>query len=226
MTPGAVRCFGEEPEVGECAERGDGGWSCDVETSFDESRRQHRLLEGEVDELVRSAAGRFLDGRAVALAEVGELLGTSDRIDGLCCDRVEEQREPALEVSVLADALQCCVVLVSSFLEVGGDVQDWCREAVANHEEEDDEESAEPTVAVEERMDGLELVVEEGLLDERRQGRLFVDERFEIVEEVAEFIRWWRNEGRGLDRGAGRTDPVLRRAELPGCRCGLEPRRG
>jgi len=43
---------------------------------------------------------------------------------------------------------------------------------------------------------------------------LLQDGRQRLVEEVAELIGWWRNEGRCLDRGAGRTDPVLRRAEL------------
>ena len=54
---------------------------------------------------------------------------------------------------------------------------------------ERDQKAADAPVAVEERMDRLELDVEQPRLDERRQSRLvFVDEGFEGGEASGEFV--------------------------------------
>jgi hypothetical protein len=50
---GAVCCFGEDSEVGDNAERGERRWPCDFESLLDDPRGEYRLLEGEVDELIR-----------------------------------------------------------------------------------------------------------------------------------------------------------------------------
>ena len=184
LTPWAVSGLGEDAEVGkdpECCER---GRSCDGQSLLDDPGGEDGLFEGEVDELVRRASCRVLNAYAVLLSEIGELFGATDGVDGLGGDSVEEHGQPGVDVTSLAHSLECFEVRGASFLEVGRYVEQWCWKPVADDEEEDDEQSSEATVAVEEWVDRLELVVQECGLDERWQSRLFMNESLQVVEEA------------------------------------------
>ena len=115
---------------------------------------------------------------------------------------------------MFADALERVVVLLATGLEVGRQVQERLGQPVPDDEEEHDQQPSEPAVAVEERVDRLELVVQQRGLDERWQSRVLVDEALEIAQQLGRSVRRRRHERGGLDRGAGRPDPVLGGAEL------------
>ncbi len=84
------------------------------------------------------------------------------------------------------------------------------------HQEQHDEQPAESAVAVEERVDRLELVLDQRSLHQRWQLGLLVHEALEVAEQVAQLVRWRRHERRRLDRGAGCPDPVLGGSHLSG----------
>src|SRR2546430_5653822 len=56
-------------------------------------------------------------------------------------------------------------------LKVGGEIQQWLRQATTLDEKQRDEEAPDAAVAVEERMDRLELLVHQRALNEIRGDR-------------------------------------------------------
>jgi hypothetical protein len=61
------------------------------------------VLQCKVDHLVRHPAGDGLDGNAVSLAEVSELLSPNERVVRLCSNRIKEHRKPTIDIPLLAD---------------------------------------------------------------------------------------------------------------------------
>jgi hypothetical protein len=82
-------------------------------------------------------------------------------------------------------------------------------------EQERDQQPPDAAIAVEERVDGLELRVRHRCVDERRE-LLVMEERLQVPERFTETMRSWRNERCGRERRVTRADPVLRGAELAG----------
>ena len=70
------------------------------------------------------------------------------------------------------------------------------------------QQAPEPAVAVEVGMQGLELDVEKPDPHERWQAALVVNGAFKVAQELAQPMRWWRNEV-GVAR-ARASDSVLR----------------
>ena len=64
-------------------------------------------------------------------------------------------------------------------------------------QEKRDEQTSEPAIAVEERMDRLELHMGQGSLDQQRQARgVFVEKRFQIGHARLDLAgRWWHEVG-------------------------------
>jgi hypothetical protein len=130
---------------------------------------------------------------------------------------VEEESNPTIEVTSAPHVLKVFVVLRLTFLEVGTDIQERLGEHSLLHEEEADEEAAKPAVAIQERVDRLELVMNQSAADEHGKARtLLVEELLPIGEGIHHLLWWRRHEGRILDRCSALTDPVLRPAELAG----------
>ncbi len=105
----------------------------------------------------------------------GSLLGVA----GLASCASEEERQPGHEVTVLAGDQQVVVVLAAVLLEVRREVEERLGQRVAEHEHQGDEQTPDPAVAVEERVDDLELVVRDRELHEQGQVS-FVEEPLQI----------------------------------------------
>ena len=106
-------------------------------------------------------------------------------------------------------------------LEIGGEIQERLREPAARDEKEDHENAAQAPVAVDERVDGFELRVSHGTLDEIGQPVALGQESLQLVERRTHLRYRRRNVRRSGQCGAGRPDPVLRGPELA-----RRPRRG
>jgi len=63
-------------------------------------------------------------------------------------------------------------------------------------------------------VDRLELVVNQGALDQLGHVALMVGEAFEVVQTAAESVRWRRHEYRDVEGVGRRADPVLGSSEL------------
>src|SRR5258708_30231185 len=85
-------------------------------------------------------------------------------------------------------------------------------------EQERDQEAPDPSVAVEVRVDALELGVGETGEDQKRWRGLGVEELLECVESLLHLGNRWRDERRLFQGGTFRSNPVLGAAELAGCR--------
>lgn len=177
LTPRSARSLREDPEPGELAERREGGRAGHLDPPLDRPCRENRVFEGQFRHLVRDPAGSRLHLGAVLLADIGETLGSCDRVFRLRADTIEEQREPSVEVASLPHCLERVVVVVATPLEIRRQVvEKRLGEPAPHDEEEHDQQPSEPAVAIEERVDRLELVVEQGGLDQRGQPGVLVNE--------------------------------------------------
>src|SRR4051812_22816773 len=81
----------------------------------------------------------------------------------------EEELEPLFPRALRSDTLEVVVVGVPMLLEVEAQVQQRLREHLVGAEQQRDQEPTDAAVAVEKRMDRLELDVSERGLDEDRR---------------------------------------------------------
>ena len=89
---------------------------------------------------------------------------------------VEEELQPGSPLTVRTHALQQDVVLVAMALQIGGEVQQRARQTLAVDQEQRDKQPPQAAVAADERVDGLELLVQHGALDEVGERTLVVEE--------------------------------------------------
>ena len=82
-------------------------------------------------------------------------------------------------------------------------------------QQERDQQSPDPAVPVEKGVDGLELGVRQADADERRQTvRVAMQKVLQSAQGVRDFVGRRRNEDGLVERAAGGTDPILRRAVI------------
>jgi hypothetical protein len=78
-----------------------------------------------------------------------------------------------------------------------------------------DEQTPHSAIPVQERMDRLEVLVDEGALDELWELIPLVQELLPSREGFLHFVRWRWNIRRGLGRTPRRANPILRPSEFP-----------
>ena len=110
--------------------------------------------------------------------------------------------------------------------QVDAQIEEWPGKNAPLAEIKRDEQPPHPTVPIDERMDRLELRMNETDLDQGRTPVLRYDERFEICEQFRYFFRGRGDEGCRMQIRASRTDPVLYHADLsrlfPSAACPFE----
>src|SRR6266498_1531461 len=99
-------------------------------------------------------------------------------------------------------------------LEERAEIEQRLLEELLRLQQERDEQPADAAVAVEKRMDRLELIVNERQADQRREMRLGVQELLEQVERGVHLRDRRRDVRRLRDLRSRLPDPVLHRAEL------------
>ena len=77
------------------------------------------------------------------------------------------------------------------------------------NEQERNEQSADSTVAVEERVDRFELRMGQPAVNQCGEFTFVVEIPLERVEGLSHLVRRWRYEGGGGKRGILRPDPVM-----------------
>ena len=151
---------------------------------------------------------------AVLLAQRHERARLGGGALGRLPDGDQEEEQPRRPGAVGAHRLEQAVVLVAVGLDVGGGIEHRVREAAALDEEQRDEQAAEPAVALEERVDGLEALVQERALHERREAGALSDEPVPLGERRVHLGHRRGHVDRRLDGRPRRSDPVLAAAEL------------
>jgi hypothetical protein len=85
---------------------------------------------------------------------------------------------------------------------------------LALDEKQGDQQTTDPAVAIEKRMDRLKLLVHDRALHEVGQRVAFVQKFLPVREQLGQFFRRRRHVGRGGRRAAGGANPILRTAEF------------
>src|SRR5690606_27196199 len=161
------------------------------------------------------AASLALDPAPVVAEHGGETLRRLDRSLRRHTHALQEESEPGLPVAFPPDEVEQRVVLLAVLLEVEAEVEQRIAQHAVVAEQKRDQEPADAAVAVEERMDRLELHVGEAGPDEVRQAVA------PIVEEALERSHRVRDRGvrrrheHGITR-PGAADPVLGTPKLAG----------
>ena len=129
------------------------------------------------------------------------------RVEGLELDTREEELKPVIDQSLLTDLLEPMVVLGSVRLEVPGDVQQRMLQSSGLRQHQVDQKAPDSAVSVQERMDGLELVVHETTPNEDGQLTRRVDEILPVTQRIGEHVRQRRHEDGSVWIVVGSADP-------------------
>src|SRR5579872_2216946 len=106
----------------------------------------------------------------------------------------QKKIKPGLPVALGPDSVQEIVVGYPVLLEEQAEIENRLTKHAGGAQQEGDQQPAEATVAVEERMDRLKLDVCEARLDQQRDVRMvFVQEQFESAHAIEHHLRWRRN---------------------------------
>jgi len=106
----------------------------------------------------------------------------------------QEELQPTLPVPVKAHRGQPGEVFVAVLAKVGAEIEDRTRQGAALTEQHRDEESPHATVTVEERVDSLELGVNEPAAYQERESAVALRLMYEMLEcreSVTHFLGWW-----------------------------------
>ena len=196
-------------------EGGVGGGGGETEFGHEARDGDHGLFLEDVVELDRGGpfAAEGVEAGAVLLKNLEQSAGGVGGLVGGFFDALQEEIEPLFPGAVGADALEEFVVGAAVFFEKKAEIEERLGQDAVVAEQHRDEEAAGAAVAVEERVDGLELRVGEAGADEGGHV-VVVKEEFERAHAREDLV------GRGRDEegvaGARAGDPVLRGAEFAG----------
>jgi hypothetical protein len=84
--------------------------------------------------------------------------------------------------------------------EVGREIEKRAGETVTEYQVEDDDQSAQPAIPIEERVNGLELIMEETALYEYWDGLVLVEEALPVRQKGPDLFWWRRYEGGTVER--------------------------
>src|SRR5690606_1273734 len=113
--------------------------------------------------------------RAIRLNEPEKLARGCDRLLRDRRDALEEVSDPPFPIACRAHAIEAAVVFRPMAFEVEAEIEEGLREESPILEEERHQEPSDAPVAIEERVNRLELHVKEARSDERRQIVVRVD---------------------------------------------------
>src|SRR5208282_2227535 len=123
--------------------------------------------------------------------------------------------EPGLPISVGADAVKQFIISLPIRLEIQAEVKNGLTDSASDAQQERNQQAAQPSVSVQEGVNGFELYMHEGRLHEEWQVfRLAMQELFERTHALHDLLRWWRN--KCSVAGPRASNPVLCLAEFAG----------
>ena len=137
----------------------------------------------------------------------------------------QEELQPPLPVPLRTHGQQSVIILLAVLLQVVAEVKQRPGKDAAPAQVKGDQQAADAAVAVQKGMDGLELGVDQGDLDQGRQAVPGVDEFFQVRDQCLDISGGRRHEDRFGQRCAGSADPILRSAVFAR-RLGLPPNSG
>ena len=102
--------------------------------------------------------------------QVQYLLSTPCCVRRLFGNRLQEERQPFLPLTALANCKQSGVVLITMSFEVGAEIQKRLRQKIPVAQKQRHQQSADATIAVDEGVHRFELVMNQPEPDQRRIG--------------------------------------------------------
>lgn len=149
----------------------------------------------------------------VPLKECEEAPGGSCCLGRDCDDAFQEELDPFLPVALGAYGLEQFVVTAAVLFEIQGEIEQGLAEEPFSVQEEGDEQPPGAAIAIQKRVDGLELHMCEGCANEHGSGDgLAVEEVLQGPHALDDGI-WWRRDVAYV-AGAGAADPVLAATEF------------
>lgn len=150
------------------------------------------------------------------LLQILEAHGPLAGIPGLLRHPPEKELGPLTPGALLAYRQKQIVVVLPVLFEKCTEIKQRQGQEVSVHQQKSDRQPADATIAIQEGMNGLKLVVNESQTDKRGISVLDVQIFFEGIQGFLHFRHWRRHKLRVLDSRAGPPDPVLGAAEFAG----------
>ena len=145
------------------------------------------------------ATGSGLSRSRIHLTKFHQSLCSFNCIGSLSLHSFQEQREPRPKISRLSRCLQRFVVAGTIALKIRTDIEHRRVQPSSRDEEQHDQQSTQPPVAIKEWMQRFELIMQQSVLHQNRQDWLFVGELFPISQQTNKFARRWRDKYRRRD---------------------------
>jgi hypothetical protein len=132
--------------------------------------RHRRCLEQRVNQQrYQSGCTSRGDLGSVVLTELVQGDGPVHDVGRLMVEHAEEEPHPPEPVAMCAHRKQPGVVLITSGFEISRQIEQRSRQQSPLDQQQRHQEPTDPTVAIDKRMDGFELVVQTRDRDQRRQ---------------------------------------------------------
>jgi hypothetical protein len=138
---------------------------------------------------------RLLCSFAVFLPESEKAIDLADCICGLDRHGFEKVPYPFLPSTFPAHREQVTIIVVTMALEVRAEVEKRLREQFFGAQEKGDKQPAHAAIAIQEGMNGLELVVDEGKTDERGHLRRRMKVFFKPIQGIQHLLNGRRHKG-------------------------------
>lgn len=166
---------------------------------------------------VAGGSAKFLgDDLPVIFTQHQNLPGGCGGLPAHLRDPLEEEGQPSLPIAVVPYRLDAIIIFLTIPLEIIRQIQHRLEQHVLFTQQKRDEQPADASIAVQKRVDGLELGVDQADLDQQGQRRPVMEEPFQVAEGIEDFMGRGRNES-GFGQGAtARPDPVLAGSQLAG----------
>lgn len=191
--------FGEETRVAQFIEVAGGGYAGDIQVLLDELDLGVGVVEEIVDQVLAVKTVLLADALLVVLKSAFDTGNGVNGLDRGLLDSCEDVVDPLFPSVICAHFLQEAVVVLFRLQDVaaeveGGDVQ----QAFFDEVEDIDDAPAAP-IAIVERVDGFETMMDQRHLDERiHAGDLrIIDKCLQIVHEMLDltFVLGWSVDG-------------------------------
>src|SRR5216684_5068884 len=161
-------------------------------------------------------ATQRLDLFPISFEEVKNLNGCAGCLARGSFCALKKKAEPFFPNAFGTNSLKQIVIALTVSLEVKTQIEERLTQSAFGAEKQRNQQSAQPTIAIEKGVDRFELDVNESGLDEHGQLVFFVMKKMlEAVQTLHHELRWRRNK-RSVS-GTATANPILRAAKFAGC---------
>ena len=150
----------------------------------------------------------------IGAVKVQETASSPDGVVRLVNYCLQEELQPLLPRTSLTDLQKMVIVFLAMALKKGTEIKQGPIENAALAEKESDEKPSDTPITIEERMNSLKLVMDQGQFNQWRQLRIGMQEFLQLVKGFLHLCHGRRHKSSIIEGTPWRANPVLGLSEL------------